>query len=290
VETSQEEHVEAVLACIEAVLDHVRSREPFLTSRIQDASRQYGAASLGRGCDIVRSGIAALRGDEPEAIGGIARIAWECWLTGAFLVCGGKKALIRMEAEQLRQNSNLARLNQLPPEVLEQRWVELRDAERLRQMVEDGREEDDESEIKFQSLSLEQIAREAGPMVEAATGKPADLLVAYNMFYRAHSAWDTHGLQALDSRIVLLEGEDRVELKSSTSWLEPHKPLAVATSYLGMLAGLVYDGFGVSTDELSALVSDLLSRMGEGAGLGTDLGLWAENAVELLHPDASVAT
>src|SRR5436190_1926287 len=48
VETSEEAHAEAVLASIEAVLDHVRSREAFLTSRIQDAPRQYGAASLSR--------------------------------------------------------------------------------------------------------------------------------------------------------------------------------------------------------------------------------------------------
>lgn len=268
------EDVEEIISAIEVMVDHITGREPLLTSRVEEAPRQYAAASLSRGCAILRSGIAAFRAAQVEAIGVIARAAWESWLVGAFLLYGGKSALIRMEAEQLRQNKNLARLNDLPPHVLDERLAELIETERLRQRVEEGRAEDDLSPIKFNKLTLEQVAKETGPLIAAATGQPADLTAAYDMFYRSHSAWDTHGVQAIDARIVLHEDEDRIELQEGSPWLEPEKPLAIAATYLGFLAGLVHEIFGIDTDELGDLQAVLLGLMGTGVGLGSDLGQW----------------
>ncbi len=280
--------VEHVLTAIEALLDHLDGRQPLFTSRIEEAHRQYAAAALCRGCAMVRSGLITLRAGQVEAVGVLARTAWECWLIGTFLVCGGAKSFVRLEAEQLRQNSNVARLNGFPSAVLNERWSELRKTERYRRILEDGLSTDDSSPVTFDKLTVEQLAREVGPMIPAAMGGPADVIGIYDKFYRAHSAWDTHGIQALDRRIALLAEDGRIELKAAVGWLEPEKPLATATAYLALLARQIFHEFGISPRKLDDLAEALLTHMGNAVGLGSNFDEWPGRAAELLS-DAQAA-
>jgi hypothetical protein len=259
-----------VLSGVDRLLERFDGYEPFVHSSLDDPAGTYAAAALARGAALVRAALTLCRSAEHEAVGLLARAAWECWVTGAYLATGGRKAFIRLEAAQLRQESNVAALNGLEADTLRARTEQLHAAERLRLIAEEGRDRSDGSPVSIPRITVQQMAREVGPLIESVTGEPADLLVAYDLFYRAHSAWDVHGLKAIDLHTEISDDGRMIRLRDSIPWLEPHKAIAVAVSYLSNLAWLVEDHFGIDHTELSSLQEQLLDAMSRNAADDVD--------------------
>jgi hypothetical protein len=253
-----------LLEAIDRFLEVIDAALPMLTSSCEVAVRQYAAAALVRGCSFVASGTALVRSGHSEGVGLLARSAWESWLVGTFLHFGQEASIIRLQAEQIRQKRTLVDRNGLSSleSTLGGLRADVERMERLRRRAE-GEEIRDDEQIEFTRLTIESIAIEVGPLIEAATGEPADVAAAYDMFYRSHSAFDTHGLHAIDRYISA--AYNRLELAHPVSWIPAHRSLAISALYLSILAAQVFERFGISVDRLEPVQAELV-RMGVQAG------------------------
>lgn len=242
---------------------------PLLTSSNEEVLRHTAAAALVRGADLLGSALALLDEEKPAAVGIVARGVWEAWLVGTFLLHGGLHSYLWMSSEQIRQERVLTARNGVDgaEKVLDERQRAVDDLERARRFQQ-NEETDAKEDISWSRLTIEEMARAVGPLLEAAKNEPANVSAAYDLFYRSHSAFDTHGLRALECYIT--EQAGRFELSSPDPWLETHHAVAIAALYLSMLAYDVLEEFGLPTDAIEHLQSALQQRMEPAAGVSED--------------------
>lgn len=238
----------------------IKAAVPQLSSSNEEALRQTAAAALARGADLLESAVALLDEEKPAAVGIVARGVWESWLVGTFLLHGGLHSYLWMSSEQIRQERVLTARNGVvgAKKVLDERQRAVNDLERARRFKQ-NEEAEPEDDISWARLSIEEMARAVGPLLEAAKNEPANVSAAYDLFYRSHSAFDTHGLRALERYIT--EEAGRFELSSPDPWLEAHHAVAIAALYLSMLAYDVFQEFGLPIDAIEYLQSALQQRM-----------------------------
>ncbi len=213
-----------------------------------------------RGADLLGSALALLEEEKPAAVGIVARGAWEAWLVGTFLLHGGLHSYLWMSSEQIRQERVLTARNGVDgaKEVLDERQRAVDNLERARRLQQ-NEGTDVTEDISWGRLTVEQMARAVGPLLEAAKNEPANVSAAYDLLYRSHSAFDTHGLRALERYIT--EHAGRFDLSPPDPWLEAHHAVAIAALYLSMLAYDVFQEFGLPTDVIEHLQSALQQRM-----------------------------
>ena len=257
------EAVEDLLAAI------VAKRGLFATPAASpDWHQQVAAAALMRSVALLRSGLVMIRERQTEGFGVVARSAWETWLVGMYLLAGGAYALHRLAAESLRQNEILADRNLLAPEVLEKlardrSVLEKAERERLRAT---GLPALDADPVNFDRLTIEAIARDLGPML-VATGleESADTLAGYDLFYRSHSAYDSHGLPALERHLDASDDEFIRLSENPSGWIEPQNTLGIAAMSVSILAHHLFKRFEIDTSELEAVQQRLVDIMRSGA-------------------------
>lgn len=269
---------EALLGLVDELAETVSAHEHLMTSRVIDGPRQVAAAALARGCDLAADAVLLLRGRRLTGVGLLARGAWESWLAGTFALHGGLRAYLWMVSEEIRQQRVLCGRNDVDATaMLDERQAAVDAVERQRRDNEGMPA--DPGPIQWNRLSIEAMAAEAGVAREAATKDPSDISGAYDLFYRSHSAFDSHGLQALERRIR--EVDDRLELQAETPWLSPIAAVSIAALYLSMLAIEVFKVFGIASADLEEVQQrfvDQLSPVNEQAaedlvGLVRRLGL-----------------
>ena len=88
----------------------------------------------------------------------------------------------------------------------------------------------------------------------------------YDVFYRAYSTFDVHGLYPLERRIDRSD-VDRESLQPPTPWMAPAGSTVISTWALGWMAQWVFDRFHLDHIELKAArdaIEPPASRMLEG--------------------------
>lgn len=271
--TSDDHDETEILGAVDALLDILGRDLGLLTTRseLRLLHRQYAAAALARGCAILRSARSLIDAGHNEGIGLLSRALWETWLVGAFVLAGREEALFRLEGEQQRQVRNLAERNGLHPEVmakLEDDQRTLTDAERARRR--NSTSADDSSDtIAFGRLQLEQIAKELGPLlVEARLEESADITAAYDLLYRSHSAFDAHGIAALERHLDLSAAGVISLHVQPPSWIETHRSLGIGALQLSLLARYIYLTFGIGTWRLDDVQTSLFRHL-QAAGISS---------------------
>lgn len=229
-----------------------------------DGPRQVAAAALVRGLDLAAEAALLVRQDCVAGVGLLARSAWESWLAGTFVLHGGLHSYLWMMSEQIRQERVLTSRNAVDgaDRLLDERQAKVDHLELQRRTVSNDPVTESQ-DLKWIRLSVEEMALRTGPLREAATNDVSDITSTYDLFYRAHSAFDSHGLRVLERRIV--EVEDHLELGPEVPWLAPDRAIAIAVLYLSVLAVEVFEAFGVGIEELNRVQDDLQRRLGRAA-------------------------
>lgn len=264
------EEATRLLSATDELLSEIEGARGLFTTAVgnPELHRQVSAAALVRAVALLRSGLALIRAEQTEGVGVVARSAWEAWLVGTYLLAGGRDSLHRLAAESLRQNDVLADRNALAPEVLEKLArdrAELEDAERDR-LDALGIQVPDTDSIKFERLTVETIARQLGPMLVASgLEESADVLSAYDLFYRSHSAYDSHGMPALERHLDVSQKGLVGLVREPPGWIEPHRTLGVVAMYVSSLAHHLYVRFGIGVERLELVQEQLLDVMRAGA-------------------------
>lgn len=211
--------------------DHLERRFDLMTSRGRWVTRQYGAAALLRGCELLRASIACLSAGQTEAIGVLSRALLESWVSGAFVMFGGADALARLDAERQRQEGNLIKANDVKADdLLASRKAELNEA-----AVANGIRLGTDGVPKWDWLTVELMAKELGPLIEKATGRDEEPLALYNMLYRSYSTFDAHGIYPLERRIDL-DDLTLTTMCHPVPWVDPHASIGLSCLLLTTLA------------------------------------------------------
>jgi hypothetical protein len=238
----------------------VDRRADLMTSRVEFAIRQYGAAALVRGCGLLRAAIASHRAGEDEAVGVLTRAILESWITGAFVLFGGPEALVRLDAERHRNEKNLVNANLIQAaDLLAKRKATI---DELAQTY--GFRLNEDGEPTFGKLPVELMAMELGPLIRATTGDDEDPLALYNLMYRSYSTFDTHGLYPLERQLDLSE-LSLTTLREPTPWIDVSGSVGIACVLLAKLAFWVFRAYPIDTrlvEDIYATVADILKRSG----------------------------
>lgn len=233
--------------------DLVDGRVHLMTSPSEFAHRQFGAAALVRGCDLLRSSIVCLEAGQQETVGVLTRAIQEAWFTGTFAMFGGRPAIIRLEAERQRNMRLMADSNKLNADaVLDDQKDDLHLV-----AVEAGHPLGPDGKPKFDRLPVFRIASELGAMIEASPYETEDSLAVYNMMYRSYSSFDAHGLDPLDRRIDFSDGA-LVTLREPIPWIDPHASILLSAMMLVTLGGWVFGECGIARIELNGVRSTLV--------------------------------
>jgi hypothetical protein len=248
---------EKILTAINALDPIIRRWQPKLQAEASfDAlPRVLAAGALARSAAILRSARALLQAGELEGIGYLVRGAWETSLVGMYVLVDGFRGVLRLNADQARQELALTRANDVEPEViaiLDDRMSDLVANERRRRAAA-GDQEGADAFTKFERLKVADLARVLGPqLVEHGFEEDADAAAAYDLLYRSHSTYDTHGLAAIE-RHVRFGSDGRLGIKADPDgWIDAHRATALVTLYVGLLAKYVLRTFGLPDGEAEA--------------------------------------
>jgi hypothetical protein len=275
VNDAERSHV--VSAALE-LADLIDRRSTLFTSRGEFATRQYGAAGLVRGCGLMRAAIACLAAGQDEAVGVLVRAVMESWVAGAFVLFGGPDALARLDAEFQRNQRALLESNRVnASDVIAQQKAELDEVARTYEISlgEDG-------EPRFDRLSVELMAKELGPLIEAATREPADILTLYNLLYRPYSTLDSHGLQPLERQLDLSD-LSLITMREPRPWIDPSSSIALACLLLARLAKWVFDAFRIGTWEVERIFETVAPIMEQASAKA--LANASQQVLDALPPD-----
>lgn len=227
------------------VADHIQSRVPLFTSRGEWATRQYGAAAVVRGCELLRASIVCLDAGHLEAIGLLTRALFESWTTGAYVMFGGREALGRLHAERWRQERHMMQVNGVrADDLVAERDAEIDEIGRVLgiKVGEDGRP-------KWDGLTVMSMAEQLDSLIPAAMSGGEEVLVIYRTVYRSYSTFDTHGLSPLE-RLLDMDDIELISMRSPTPWNDPVASIALSCLLLARLANWVFDEFRISTAPL----------------------------------------
>jgi hypothetical protein len=251
-----------LLLAEDAFLELVQGRFGHVRTEISDESlntvaTHYAAAALMRGCDFLGAALRLIGTGYEEGIGVLCRTAWECWLTGTFLLFLQDEALIRLERDQLRQEVNLAQVNGITAADFQgERQAEIENAERARRKAV-GQPLDPGEAVKVERATIEAMARDIGPLGEAATGEPSNVLANYNLVYRALSGLDAHGMRALDRYVV--STANTLALRPPTPWMPVQRTLAVMAMHLCLLAGWGHEELELDPADLEVIQNRIVA-------------------------------
>lgn len=257
-----------LLAAIDSLHEVVERWRPLLrTEPIEDAlPKMLAAGALSRSCALLRSAQAIIRADEVEGVGHLARGVWETTLVGTYVLTDGLRGVLRLNADQTRQELALVRANDVDHAVVDmlvERMAMLVERERQRLLV-SGETDAARLLTRFDRLKVEELAREVGPLlVENGLEESASADKAYDLLYRAHSTFDAHGLAAVERHIDLdLATGFNLDV-DAPGWIEAHRAIGVASLYVGLLARYVFHVFalGDAEDQAGEILDGLRSLL-----------------------------
>jgi len=248
----------AVEACdlIEHCLKDFTSRPDFL-------NRHMSAGFLAR-CLALMRGIAAL-GDAglDDLCAVLARALLEACLLGLYVLLGDLEALNELMGDYQRNvkiladRNDFATLNEL---VLE--WDRVTDR-----------------------VSLEQVAKKLGPLLEVAGDDGANATGLYDAVYRGHSTFAVHGV-GMVFRYLLVQDQDlwRVELRPDPGGMTVSVHPILAALHTMYFARIAFDQWGYKSEA----AADLLARIAVVADVRTDESIWDRQATGPWHPEMTV--
>lgn len=174
-------------------------------------------------------------------------------MVGAYILLKREEALLELHAEQHRQESLLADRNGLTEpvkEVLRSQAEALEGAERQRLRAA-GQTVDDDEPVRIRRFTIEAMSAELGPlMVSAGWDESANMSAFYDLYYRSHSAYDTHGVAALERYIEHHVDGTMGILEQPAGWIDPSSSLVLAALSISLVAGPIFDEFGINRTEL----------------------------------------
>ena len=220
---------------IEQCLNDFTSHPDFL-------NRHLSAGFLAR-CLALMRGIAAL-GDAglDDLCAVLARVLLEACLLGLYILLGGIDALNELMGDYQRNVKILADRNE---------------SETLDQLVLEWDRATDR-------VSLEQIAKKLGPLLEATGDIGADATGLYDAVYRGHSTFAVHGVGTVIRHLVVQDLDIwRVDLRPDPGGMTASVNLILAALHTMYFARIAFEKWGYS----SGLAASLLDRIAAVADL-----------------------
>jgi hypothetical protein len=211
---------------IEGFLKEFTSAPDFL-------NRHMSAGFLAR-CVALMRGIAAL-GDAglDDLCAVLARVLMEACLLGLYVLLGGVDALNELMGDYQRNVKILADRN---------------DYETLNELVLEWDRATDR-------VSLEQVAKKLGPLLQAAGDNNANASGLYDAVYRGHSTFAVHGVGTV-FRYLLVQDQNvwRVELRPDPGGMTGSVHLILAALHTMYFARIALDRWGYSSDTAANLL------------------------------------
>lgn len=209
--------------------------------------RQFAAAGLLRGLDLLGAAVAVLNAGHPDAVGAVVRPIVETWLTSMYLLLGEAAALGALEHELNRNERAMMNSNDIDlGDLFEERERELRDAARYAGVL-------GEEDVFGKKLTTLDIASR----VEAALVDEPGALGIYNMMFRTYSTHETHGLSPVRRRVNSADVDD-LRLQEPKPIIDPRVSIGMAALLMCDLAHRVTTAFEQPSDELEAISDRLM--------------------------------
>lgn len=206
------------------------------TSRPDFLNRHMSAGFLAR-CLALMRGIAVL-GDAglDDLCAVLARVLLEACLLGLYVLLGDLEALNELMGDYQRNVKVLADRN---------------DYETLNELVLEWDRATDR-------VSLEQVAKKLGPLLEAAGDDGANAIGLYDAVYRGHSTFAVHGVGTV-FRYLLVQDQDvwRVKLRPDPGGMTASVHLILAALHTVYFARIAFDQWGYKCED----AADLLARI-----------------------------
>lgn len=253
------DHVTDTIAEIEAIRSQIT-----VPAGQSAVPRIYSAAALARSIALLRCAADLIRTGQHEAIGVVCRTAWETWLVGHFILTGGDESLFRLAAESIRNKSNLADRNQLGSDIqsrIQSEQSDIQSAER-RRLEALGTPHPEAEPLSFGRLTVEAIATEVDN--QFAKLDPTDrgsVLRSYNLLYRAHSTFDSHGLPGLERFINLDELGQLSISPDPPSWINSNYALGIVALHVSQLAIMLGAEFSIDCTRIESEQAPLIESL-----------------------------
>jgi hypothetical protein len=219
----------------------IEDRLGTFTSSPNSLNRHLSAGFLARCMALIR-GMARLDQDDIDELGGIlCRALLEDCLLGLYVLLGGDEAIRAVLGEYERNVRTLIERNEI---------------EELTEGISDER--------TSSRISLEEVSRRLGPLLEAAGDRKADATGLYDAVYRTYSTFHVHGAGSAFRYMVMSEPKIwSIVTRPEPTTMTWSVHLTLGALYATYFARVAFPKWGYET----APFADLLARVAELADL-----------------------